>query len=314
MTFILATKAQGIEDRLRSEQMEVVHLPVQPGSDDDAAQTADLVRQVSATWVVVDGYHFGADYQRIIKDSGTCLLVIDSGYSSHYSADIVLNQNIYTDENLYKNREPYTKLLLGTDYVLLQPEFLGWCGWERRIPDVAHKVLVTLGGSDPRNVSLKVIMALRSVKVEELEAVVVVGGNNPHYEELLSAAKDHQYLRLEQNVVDMPALMAWADVAVSAGGGTCWELALMGLPNLILMIADNQRAAAGGLHEMGAAVSLGWWEQVKERGIAKSLESLMGDVTKRTEMAQVGRELVDGRGVERVLAAMGATYEISQNR
>ena len=314
IVFVIAMGVPRIEARLQSEGMEVVHLSVQPGSNDDAIQTADLARRRKASWVVVDGYHFGADYQRIIKDSGLYLLAIDSGYSRHYYARIVLNQNIHADEGLYENRELYTQLLIGTRYILLRPEFLEWRGWKREIPGVARKVLVTLGGGDPDNVTLKVILALQQVEVKGLEAVVVVGGSNPHYEKLLSAIKDLQYsIRLVRDAINMPALMAWADVAVSAGGGTCWEMALMGLPNLIIVVADNQRVAAEGLHEKGAAVSLGWREQVSGREIARSLESLMGDAVKRAGMARTGRSLVDGRGAERVLMAMGEVHEIGQN-
>jgi len=246
VVFLMATEAPAVEARLQSEGMEVIHLPVQPGSRDDAIQTADLARRVGADWVVVDGYHFGADYQRTIRGLGLHLLFIDDhGHADHYSADLVLNQNIHAHEGIYKNREPYTRLLLGTRYVLLRREFLKWRGWKREIPEVARKVLVTMGGSDPDNVTLKVIQALQQVDVDGLETIVVVGGGNPHYEELQSSVQESRFpVLLESNVTNMPELMAWADVAVSAGGSTSWELAFMGVPALVLILANNQRSIA----------------------------------------------------------------------
>jgi len=68
--FLMATEVSALESRLHSEGMEVVHLPVQPGSTEDAIQTSDYAHRVGADWVVVDGYHFGTDYQRTIKRSG----------------------------------------------------------------------------------------------------------------------------------------------------------------------------------------------------------------------------------------------------
>jgi len=252
VVFLMAMESPPLEARLRSEGMEVVHLPVQPGSMDDAIQTADFARQLGADWVVVDGYHFGAEYQRIIKDSGLRLLFIDDiGHAEHYSADLVLNQNIHAHEGLYQNREPYTRLLLGTRYVLLRREFLKWRGWKREIPEVARKVLVTMGGSDPDNVTLKVIQALHQVDMDGLEAIVVVGGSNPNYEELQSAVQDSRFpIRLESNVTNMPERMAWADVAVSAGGSTSWELAFMGVPILNLILAENQQQASTTLSRL----------------------------------------------------------------
>ena len=45
----------------------------------------------------------------------------------------------------------------------------------------------------------------------------------------------------------MPELMAWADVGVSAGGLTSWELAFMGLPGIVIVTAANQTGVAAAL-------------------------------------------------------------------
>ncbi len=301
--FAIATQATPVEDRLVSEGMDVVHLSVEPGNAEDAIKTANLARQLGATWVVVDGYHFGAEYQRIIKNCGLRLLFIDDyGHAQLYWADLVLNQNIYAHEGLYPNRSPETKLLLGTRYALLRREFCKWQGWTRKILPVARKVLVTLGGSDPDNVTLTVIQGLQRVDVPELEAVVVVGGSNPHYEKLQAAVDASPFpISLERNVTNMPELMAWADVAISAGGSTTWELAFMGLPSLVLVLADNQRAIAEKLGEMGVAVNLGWHEDVYAAEIAQAMKQLLVSSGIRAEMSRHGQELIDGEGTARVL-------------
>ena len=178
--FLMAPNAPSLEKRLKSEATEVIRVAIQPGSADDATQTAHLARQMGALWVVVDGYHFDADYQRIIKDAGLRLLFVDDhGHSARYYADIVLNQNLHAHRGLYANREPYTRLLLGTRYVLLRREFLNWRGWKRRIAEVAHNVLVTMGGSDPYNVTLKVIQALQRLKLSDIEIKVALESNKP---------------------------------------------------------------------------------------------------------------------------------------
>jgi UDP-2,4-diacetamido-2,4,6-trideoxy-beta-L-altropyranose hydrolase len=315
--FTVGMTIAALEERLRSEGMEVIRLLVQPGSADDAIQTADSARQMGANWVVVDGYHFGVDYQQTIRDSGLRLLFVDdNGHAEHYYADVVLNQNIHAHEGLYANREPYTRLLLGIRYVLLRREFLKWWGWKREIPEVARKVLVTLGGGDPDNVTFKVLQALQQVAVDGLEAVVVVGGSNPYHEELQSAIRHSPFaIRLERNVTNMPELMAWADVAVSAGGSTCWELAFMGLPNLVLILADNQRPVAERLDTAGVAVNLGWRENLSSAEIAQVLTQLLATARVRMEMSWHGQQLVDGQGVNKVLRYIrGETISLRQVR
>jgi len=304
--FVMTTSVPALEERLQSEGMQVVHLTTEPGSLDDAQQTATLAHQFGATWVVVDGYHFGGEYQQILKQSKLHLLFIDDyGHAEHYYADFVLNQNISADEQWYNNREAYTQLLLDTRYALLRREFWQWQGWQRTVPPVAKKVLVTLGGADPDNITLKVIQSLQIVEVEELEAVVVVGGSNPHYENLKMAVLDSGYpIQLQRNVTNMPELMAWADVAISAGGSTCWELAFMGLPSILLILADNQRAIAEKLATLNLAVNLGWHQDATIEQIGLALQELIGDRPKRETMSKKGRELVDGNGARRVVSEM----------
>jgi len=304
--FLMAVETPPLEARLRSEGMEVVRLPVQPGSTDDAIRTADFAHQVGADWVVVDGYHFGADYQRIIKDSGLRLVFIDDiGHAEHYSADLVLNQNIHAHEDLYPNREPYTRLLLGTRYVLLRREFLKWRGWKREIPEVARKVLVTMGGSDPDNVTLKVIQALQQVDMDGLEAIVVVGGSNPNHEELQAAVQDSRFpIRLESNVTDMPELMAWADVAVSAGGSVIWELAFMGVPIIGLSRAEQEEVLLQRSTQSGISVNLGGYHNVRPGWICEVLTGLAHSKEQRLAMSRAGRSLVDGLGPDRVINSM----------
>ncbi|MBN3905793.1 MAG: UDP-2,4-diacetamido-2,4,6-trideoxy-beta-L-altropyranose hydrolase [Nostoc sp. NMS1] len=302
--FVMATEAPDLINRLKSEGMEVIHLPIEIGSTEDAEETAKLARQFDANWVVVDGYHLGAKYQEIIKEFELKLLFIDDyGHAKQYHADIILNQNIHAGEELYINRQPYTQLFLGTNYTLLRREFWSWRGWQRSLPLIAKKLLVTLGGADPDNVTLKVIEGLQQVEVEGLEVVVVVGGSNPHYEQLRSASQESRFpIQLKRNVTNMPELMAWADIAVTGGGSTCWELAFMGLPSLVVILAENQRAIAEKLQVMGVVVNLGWHENVSTVEIASEVVQLVIATGRREKMTRCSQELVDGQGSIRVLS------------
>ena len=304
--FVLSNKSPALEARLLSEQMLILHLSVEVGSDEDAHQTVDFAYQFAPKWVVVDGYHFGAEYQKAIKDFGNSLLFFDDyGHSNCYYADLVLNQNISAHQDLYINREPYTKLLLGTDYTLLRKEFCQWLQWHRKINLVASKILVTLGGSDPDNVTLKVIQALQLVNSDNLEVIVVVGGSNPHYEKLQTeVAKSRILITLQQNVTNMPELMAWADIAIAAGGSTNWELAFMGLPSLVITVADNQKDITAKLDRQGVIINLGWHQNVTIEGLSLAIQDLIGDRPHRETMSKKGQQLVDGNGAKRVVSAM----------
>ncbi len=304
--FVSALLPSALESRIRQEDMAVQRIMVDPGSHQDVMQTLAIAEQLGECWMMVDGYHFGAEYQKTLKDVGMKVLFVDDyGHADYYYADFLLNQNLNADELLYDSREPHTELLIGTRYTMLRQEFRQWAGWQRQIPAIAKKILVTLGGGDPDNVTRKAVRALRELEIEGLEAVVVVGGSNPHLESLRTEVEQSSFpIDLHQNVTNMPELMMWADIAISAGGSTSWEMAFFGVPRLVIVLADNQREIARQLELEGAAINLGGHEAVTYDQIAQTLKVLLVDEKKRRAMAERGHKMVDGRGVERVIAAM----------
>ena len=305
VVFITACESPVLLQRLSDESFEAIQLDSPYPDPADLEATSQVLAAHPNAWAVLDGYHFDEAYQKQVKEASHRLLVIDDmAHLEHYYADIVLNQNLHAGQLNYPC-EPYTQLLLGTRYVLLRREFLQWQNWKREIPQVARKVLVTLGGADLNNVTLKVIKAIHKLNVRDLEVKVVVGPSNPHIASLKEAV-DHSLfaIHLLPSVESMPELMAWADVAVSAGGSTCWELAFMGLPAVILVVADNQRNIAEQLASMKVAVNLGWHENLSPVEITKAITRLLIEPQVRAEMAQRSQHLVDGESGARVLMCL----------
>ncbi|MBE9138810.1 UDP-2,4-diacetamido-2,4,6-trideoxy-beta-L-altropyranose hydrolase [Nodosilinea sp. LEGE 07088] len=304
--FLMGREGANLAQRILNEGAQVSYSSAQGGSEADAQQAIALAKTLQTDWVVVDGYHFGAEYQKWLKDVGLKVIAFDDyGHASHYWADVVLNQNITAEEGLYSSREPYTKLLLGTRYVLLRKEFWPWRNWQRQIPPVASKVLVTLGGSDPDNVTLTVMQALQKSEIQGLEAAVVVGGSNPHYGELAQTVEGWEgSITLRQNVTNMPELMAWADVAITAGGSTCWETAFMGLPSLVIVIAANQRESALKLRDLRLSTTLEI-AQPSPGELVKSVRDLvyLPPETCR-DLSDRLRKLVDGYGSSHVCGTL----------
>lgn len=298
-----------LEARWTAEGNDLEKVSAEPGTGDDAEQTIALSRRLGAAWVVLDGYHFTASFQRAIKRAGLRLLVLDDfGHAEHYWADLVLNQNLHAEEALYRECEPYTRLLLGTRFALLRREFWKWRGWQRAVPDVARKILVTLGGSDPDDVTGKIIQALQHVRIDGLQVVALAGVSNPHQAELEAmVAGSRAKIDLQSSVTNMPELMAWADLAIAAGGTTSWERALMRLPSLVTILADNQRKMAAAAESAGIGWNLGPGETLSMPAIAQAVERLSNDAGARMRMAQRGPEVVDGLGPERVVRALRDT-------
>jgi UDP-2,4-diacetamido-2,4,6-trideoxy-beta-L-altropyranose hydrolase len=312
--FLSQTESQFLRDRIEAAGADFFPLEETHPHPADLETMRSLLWDQSFSHVALDGYDFDPIYQEGIRDSGCRTLVIDDyAHQRAYSADILLNQNLGANTLTY-HCDPETVLLLGPSYALLRPEFMIGRRWRRETPALGQKILITLGGSDPDNVTLKVMQALRQTNIDGLEALVIVGASNPHYEQLAAAASrglDEQghgpSIRLVRNPDNMPELMAWADIAVSGGGSTCWEMAFMSLPAILVVIAENQRAIAAALDEAGAMINLGRHVEVTAEALSETVTSLALNATKRQQMSAIGRTIVDGGGAARVIENLQAT-------
>jgi len=299
--FAMAESTPAVRAQLASESVEVVSIEAQSVSPRDARQVGELAHTRKADWVVLDGYHFGVGYQRELRSNGLKLLYLnDDRPSERCVADVVLNQNSNATEDMYVEREAYTRLLLGTRYVLLRREFMAWSRWKRDIA-CARALLVTMGGSDPDNLTSLALEALSVVKTEGLQATIVAGGSNLHFESLQAIRTGAgATIQMQQSVPNMPELMAAADLAVIAAGGTLWELLYMACPVLSFARNPVQRHILEDLHRRGIVQYLGDPRHFEPARLASAIDALAASSERRARMAVQGRQQVDGEGARRV--------------
>lgn len=304
--YAMAHSVSGFAGKIKASGAEMGSIDAEPGSAQDMELTAGLARSTGADWLVVDGYQFGAAYHNAIRGGGWRTLVVDDeGLAGRYEADIVLNQNFHASESLYLNRGGETRLLLGPEYALIQRDFFKWRSSSRENPPVARRILVTMGGGDLNNVTRKVVEALGLLSVGEFEARVVIGGANPNYDSVVEAARRvGPSIRVATNIGDMGEAMSWADIAVTAGGSSIYELAFLGTPFIMITTADNQKPVERAIMRFGASSCLGWHDGLSPDKIADEIKGVVLSQSLRTTIAKRMAELVDGQGSVRVLRAM----------
>ena len=303
VAFAMAESTPAIDARLRSEGMEIVHLDVSPNSLQDAQALAALALDRQAAWVIVDGYRFDSEYQRNLKNAGLKVLFVDDmGQCENYFADLVLDQNVHASDKMYQRRESYTRLLLGSGYAMLRREFQAMRECRREIPAVGRTLLITMGGSDPDNFTLRLIKALAKISLPDIEITVVAGGSNPQLSDLRRAMSGLKMpIHLIDNANNMPELMAQSDIAIICAGGTLWELLYMGCATLSYFRTATQGQIVAKLDSMGAVRSMGSVDDFEENRLARALEEIIKCRDCRAKMDQLGRTLVDGKGINRVL-------------
>ncbi|PIE75818.1 UDP-2,4-diacetamido-2,4,6-trideoxy-beta-L-altropyranose hydrolase [bacterium DOLJORAL78_65_58] len=306
VVFVMAEAEGTVADRLAQEGFQLVSCPGPVASPEDGAALLATTRDVGAEWLVVDGYRFDTAYLARLTGHACRLLVVDDdGAAGLPPVDAVLNQNLHAEAALYPDLPAMSRLLAGPRYQLMRREFLVGPRPAASAADPARNLLVTLGGGDPYRTGETVLEALELLPTADLEVRLLAGVRPERLAELTDRARRlRQRVEILPQVADMPAQLAWADLAVTAGGSTLWELAYMGVPALVTVLADNQEPSSRLLAERGAIRRLGRAETLDAATVAAALGTLLTDAAARQAMVAAGRDLIDGRGAERVVRTM----------
>ena len=166
-------------------------------------------------------------------------------------------------------------------------------------------LLITLGGSDPYNFSETLVTILNGFNDRKLNIKVITGPLSGHTNMKFDSSY-HELNYIEILPSDMPELMEWADIAISSGGSTPWELAFMGLPALVICFAHNQINSMEYLHQYGSIINLGWYSDLTENKLLIEMENLLNDEFLRKKMSEKGTNLIDGSGRKRIIDNMNS--------
>jgi UDP-2,4-diacetamido-2,4,6-trideoxy-beta-L-altropyranose hydrolase len=252
-------------------------------------------------WVITDHYGINSLYIKEIKNKNFRVLSIDDSAQIHYYSDIIVNQNIGAEKLVYSS-EKYSKFLLGTKYVILRDELLRRN--KRSRTNKVEKILVMFGGGDPNNATLKILKMLESLK-ENIHFLVVTGPANQYNNFILSYLNNcnmnFTYLRNQRNMSDV---YLQSDIAISAGGTSCYELIYFGIPNIIVAIADNQINIAKELERNGVSIYIGEVDNLKDKDLINKVSELLLNSSLRKKMSENGKKIVDGAGKVRIINFM----------
>ena len=278
----------------------------------DAAETRAAVQ--GADWLVMDHYAFDVRWQRAARPSGTQLMVIDDLADRHHECDLLLDQNLGRHGADYDPLLPArAERLIGPRFALLRPEFAAkrmaaLSARANRAFQLRH-LLIAPGGMDSDNTTGAVLDALRDMTLPEgFRVTVSLGATAPHLDTLRARQLPFP-CRVLAGSSDMAGLMAEADLAIGAAGGSAWERCAQGLPTLLLLLAENQRAGTAALVKAGAALALGQ----ADGGLARRLHAALAAASEPETLAALSRAaaaVTDGRGTRRVADAMAAPLHL----
>lgn len=271
---------------------------------EDAAQTENVLKKIMPEWLIVDHYSLDSTWENMLRAFAKKIMVIDDLADRSHSCDLLLDQNLGRKDLDYDSRLDNGCLrLIGPDYALLRPEFLKIRDQSllRRGDGKLNRILISLGGADPSNISSKVLELLAKTKLPVTTKIhLVLGELSPWRDELLAQASRMPFeTKVLVGVSDMASLMAEADLGIGAAGTSSWERCCLGLPTLLVVLAQNQKLAAKALSDCGAALLLG-----EKENFQNDFDKVFSDLLKPNQLSQMSQSaahLVDGRGTQRVI-------------
>lgn len=285
----------------------------------DVEQTLDRLGSFRVDWLVVDHYGVDRSWEQVARSGCQRIMVIDDLANRYHDCDILLDQSPGRTLAHYQSRLPSgARVLLGPRYALLRPEFGQWRAYSlaRRNCVAAKRLLVSFGGADQTDMILRVLEVLSQSPLADgfrddprkglgqgADLTVVVGPLAGSGAQVLAEARRMRLtVQVLTDVDNMAELMAESDLAIGAAGGTAWERCALGLPSLVMVLADNQRFVADALAAHKAALVVPSPEH-----LAHALRLLCLDDEGRSRMRAMSLAasgLVDGIGASRVCHEM----------
>lgn len=250
------------------------------------------------SFLILDHYSINEEYQLKLKNNNIKWLQFDSHAQQNFYADFVLHASPAATCQLYKplQKNPNTKFLLGTSYAVINNKF-------RNIRDVTNarnqlrKILICFGGGDDRGATLKCLRFLETAVCENISIDIVTG--NKDFKEIENITKKWNNIKLIMDSNNLEEQMANSDLGIIAPGTLSYEAACVGLPMLLITIADNQNINAKGWVDTGCAIGLGTVDNLSSEGLNSSIKELINHPIKLRTMSENGFNQVDGLGALR---------------
>jgi UDP-2,4-diacetamido-2,4,6-trideoxy-beta-L-altropyranose hydrolase len=259
-----------------------------------AETTRELERIGPVDLVIVDQYALDVSYERALRRQGAAIAVIDDLADREHDCDLLLDQNLTAIEpGRYDDLLPSACVrMLGPRYALLRSEFEKEARRQRIVGERVERVLIGFGGYDATDETSKAIAAVVRVLGASAVIDVLLPAAAPHaaaVERLCAATPGVQVVGRDASVA---ALMANADLAIGACGTTVWERAYLGLPSVVLTVADNQIEGARACAAAGMLCWLGGATEIGEEQLANEIAKLASDRDGRARMAARGQAIM----------------------
>ena len=297
-----------IEERgYRVSRLPALATQTRGGWQEDAVQTRLALESSGSrpAWLVVDHYAIGQEWERSCREVADHILVIDDLADRAHDCDVLLDQNLVAGlRDRYRGLVPDgCALLLGPRYAMLQAGYAQVRSVMQPRTGPIRRLLISFGGADVDNLTGRALAGVLALNRPELRIDVVISDSSPHAGAIRRLAASHPQVAVQGWLPTLAPLMAESDLMIGAGGATSWERLCLGLPSLVVIMAENQRPIAEELQRLGLVDLLGDSAGVSESTFGSAVMAAL-DKGRNEEAIAARKAQVDGNGARRVAAAL----------
>lgn len=273
----------------------------------DALQTLIAIGHIKADWVVVDHYQLGSEWESLVKSVCRRVFVIDDLADRQHDCDVLLDQTFGRESLDYVALiPPKCEVLCGSQYALLRPDFaeIRPMSLARRNNSEIKRLLIAMGGMDKDNVTSLILKSIKAAKLaHDCNITILMGSSAPWLDNVIKvASSSHWKTEVKVGVANVASVMSESDLAIGAPGASSWERCCVGLPSILVVIANNQTKVAAELNAIGAACMID--RNKIQTSLASQIDRFVSEPKALVDMSQNAARLVDGMGVQRVIKRM----------
>lgn len=295
---VLTLSPDDIISQMREWGIEVLKIRDRGKVDEEIISTAE---RMSTKMLIQDIRDTSFESMEFLKRSGLKIVNFDDLGSGRELADLLIDANISPDESVDSGK------LFGKSYMVLDSVYGDFNVIEKHTPFCVEKVVITMGGSDPRGLTAWAAEIIAK-SFKNFDLTVAVGGSFKNKDEIQRLA-DKYCFRCLRDVSNMAELFFENDLAVISGGITLYEASAVGIPSVVLPQVEHQYRIGKEFEKQQVVLSPFDHRQKDEAKFIDAVRFLSEDGGLRKSMSDKGKMLVDGKGVFRVSNAIENLYK-----
>jgi spore coat polysaccharide biosynthesis predicted glycosyltransferase SpsG len=247
---------------------------------------------------IIDMREYGEKISKTLFTKNFRTALFDDAWCKKIYSDIVFNGTNVKEFQNYKTINKKSKIFMGTKYWILDKNFQKFAKKTKSIKQKkSFTIIISIGGSDVFNLTTTILKSI--ISIEKIKIFIIIGPFFTHHKKLRNIIKSNPHITLNSSPTKIWKLFSKADVAISNGGNTLFELSCMGIPTLCIPTMKHEIKYV----QVFSSQNFSYGLKLRERNlfaIQSSLLKILNDTKLQKQMCSSGKKIVDGQGLSRV--------------